>query len=364
MKDKLLDIMKENYIIAEGKLCFDSIPCSGLTLQKIREKVIGYGSVEVFDENSQCMIVFVNHGLSRYTNGLIGIQIVGNSIDIISSVDSKLFAEMHAKNQKESFIKILHGEKKSKKLILPVSLVVIALTSSLLYNTSKSDRTPIITPSNTVEMKSEEDELRVKYVNIVTNYNTLVTEYNKISSNLYIEGIENVRTEALLIQKDAEYNNWTKSKLESNIDVIVDEFSKLMFEYGVINQISNIDEKFIEEGYDHVTEDNDPNKMLNIDGGYVSCVYFTLSSIPQEVVKGDTIIEKGTDAGGAIEIYRTVEDAKQRVEYLKSFDNTLIVSGSYDIIGTVVIRTSYLLSKEDQVLVTSTIKNYLAFINE
>ena len=55
---------------------------------------------------------------------------------------------------------------------------------------------------------------------------------------------------------------------------------------------------------------------------------------------GDTIIDKGTDGGGAIEVYANVEDAESRNEYLAGFDGGVLASGSHIVVGTCVVRTS------------------------
>ena len=39
---------------------------------------------------------------------------------------------------------------------------------------------------------------------------------------------------------------------------------------------------------------------------------------------GDSPVSKGTDGGGAIEVYGTLEDAEARCEYLHGFDNTIL----------------------------------------
>lgn len=95
--------------------------------------------------------------------------------------------------------------------------------------------------------------------------------------------------------------------------------------------------------------------MLGKDGGYTACLYFTISDIDSDSVEGDTIVDKGTDVGGAIEVYKSVKDAEARCEYLSGFDNTLLYSGSYAIIGTMVIRTSYRLDGESQLELTTEI---------
>lgn len=104
-----------------------------------------------------------------------------------------------------------------------------------------------------------------------------------------------------------------------------------------------------------VTKDRDPNMYLGKKGGYTACIYFAADSIDQETADGPDLIAKGTDAGGAVEIYETVEDAVNRCEYLSGFDQTLMYSGSYLLLGTMVIRTSYQLSDQEQIEYTDRI---------
>lgn len=101
-------------------------------------------------------------------------------------------------------------------------------------------------------------------------------------------------------------------------------------------------------GYSAVTEDNDPNGNLNKQGGYTAQIYFSSDLINQNDIYGDTLIDKGTDAGGSIEIYASVEDAKNREEYLSSFDGGILASGSHIVIGTILIRTSNELTASQQ----------------
>jgi len=89
-----------------------------------------------------------------------------------------------------------------------------------------------------------------------------------------------------------------------------------------------------------VTEDNDPNGHLGKQGGYTAQIYFSLDSIDQSRVSGETVIEKGTACGGSIEVYENEEDAKIRDDYLASFDGSILSNGYHTIIGTCVIRIS------------------------
>lgn len=98
-----------------------------------------------------------------------------------------------------------------------------------------------------------------------------------------------------------------------------------------------------------VTEDNDPNGDLNTDGGYYAAVFFSVDLIDQDEVYGEDLIDRGTDAGGCIEAYKTVEDAESRNEYLAGYDDSLLfISGYHTVIGTLVIRTSQKLTDNDQ----------------
>ena len=60
------------------------------------------------------------------------------------------------------------------------------------------------------------------------------------------------------------------------------------------------------------------------------------------------LIDKGTDAGGAIEVYSTVEDAEKRRDYLATYDGTIFANGTHTVIGTVLVRTSNELTASQQ----------------
>lgn len=100
-----------------------------------------------------------------------------------------------------------------------------------------------------------------------------------------------------------------------------------------------------------VTEDNDPNGQLHKAGGYTSTVYFEHENVDQSEVytsgSGDTV-DKGTDGGGAVEVYENKADAEKRNDYLANFDGTVFASGSHLVAGTVIIRTSDLMTASQQ----------------
>lgn len=102
-----------------------------------------------------------------------------------------------------------------------------------------------------------------------------------------------------------------------------------------------------------VTEDQDPNGNLHKSGGYTSTVYFESKNVDQSDVYvsgeySDVLIDKGTDAGGAIEVYEKVEDAEKRRDYLASYDGSIFANGTHTIVGTVLVRTSNKLTATQQ----------------
>ena len=97
-----------------------------------------------------------------------------------------------------------------------------------------------------------------------------------------------------------------------------------------------------------VTEDTDPMNNLNKAGWYTANVYFSYQLVNQENVIGDDLIDKGTDAGGSIEVDKTKSEAKKRNEYLATFDGGILSPGSHTVVGTIVIRTSNELTASQQ----------------
>ena len=102
-----------------------------------------------------------------------------------------------------------------------------------------------------------------------------------------------------------------------------------------------------------VTEDQDPNGNLHKAGGYTSTVYFESKNVDQSDIYisgeySDVLIDKGTDAGGAIEVYENVEDAEKRRDYLATYDGTIYANGTHTVIGTVLVRTSNKLTATQQ----------------
>lgn len=141
------------------------------------------------------------------------------------------------------------------------------------------------------------------------------------------------------------------------ISLLNDAYNKLDLSIQQFKQLTNPSEEFVitrlqtvDEIADvrAVTEDNDPNGQLHKQGGYTATVYFESKNVNQSDAYGDNLIDKGTDAGGAVEVYATQEDADKRNTYLSAFDGGALSSGSHKVVGTVIVRTSQLLNASQQ----------------
>lgn len=177
-----------------------------------------------------------------------------------------------------------------------------------------------------------------------------------------------------LPKKTADINAETK-KLSEPLDYssVINAISEKQTAYQnsvlQMKQITNPNEDFVIQrlkgipnisGYQAITEDHDPNGNLNKQGGYTSTVYFSTPLIDQSSVYGNDIVDKGTECGGAIEVYASEEDAEKRDSYLASFDGAgMLNSGSHKVLGTIVIRTSTKLTATQQNEFTNNITNKL-----
>lgn len=77
-------------------------------------------------------------------------------------------------------------------------------------------------------------------------------------------------------------------------------------------------------------------------------VFFSSNLVDQESVYGDTVLEKGTDGGGSIDIFPSVEEAEKRNDYLAGCEGLFVDPGSHTVVGTIVVRISSELSEEKQ----------------
>ena len=161
--------------------------------------------------------------------------------------------------------------------------------------------------------------------------------------------IEEVEKETMKLKQPLDYANEIKN-LKDKTEAVENSFKQLAqitnpTEDSIIlklQQLADIGE------IASVTEENDPNGNLNKAGGYTATVYFSHKNVNKEDIFGSDLIDKGTDAGGSIEVYPTEEDAYRRNDYLSGFDGSALSSGSHTVIGTLVVRTSDKLTATQQ----------------
>lgn len=115
-----------------------------------------------------------------------------------------------------------------------------------------------------------------------------------------------------------------------------------------------------------VTEDHDPNKKLNKQGGYIGCIYFRDSRIKNTDIKdtkSNDVIEIGTEGGGAVEVFKTEAEAQARDSYLEMIQSITGTTSSHYVRGTCVIRTSEHLKGSEQISLTDSITKSLIAID-
>lgn len=168
---------------------------------------------------------------------------------------------------------------------------------------------------------SETKALRVSVPDMDSNIDGIYSQVEEISSTDYATGLNNLSTACNALDKSIQQFNKVNNPSEEYVIQCLEK----------VEHVVDISA---------VTEDNDPNGQLGKAGGYTATVYFSSDWVNQSDVYGDTIIDKGTDAGGTVEVYANVEDAETRNEYLASFDGGVFSSGSHTVVGTCVIRTS------------------------
>lgn len=250
---------------------------------------------------------------------------------------------------------------KAKKEKNPVLWIVLAISAAILLSLILLFAL-LISPLQ---------KMTIEYNLAVQKYNVQADTYNSLVKKTSVDNLDGfVSSVEKLSLVDTGYSSVIRSflggnsakKTQADIQTINDLTTYISDEAKILKQITAPPESWVinrlrnvEDILDiqQVTADNDPNGLLNKEnGGYSACIYFTTTGIE---VEGNDPVEKGTDGGGAIEVYKTLEDAEARCEYLSGFDNTILYTGSYAIVGTMVVRISYVYTSEAQYEMTNRI---------
>ncbi len=261
------------------------------------------------------------------------------------------------------------------------SLLLVALSIVICFaGCTNEEKEKATAEFNEVVSKVEKNNSDIETA--ISDLQTLVDSENPPLDNATIDNATTVITEARTkIVEIPEIPSKTEQIISATEDLLKNSdcsetLTKLQSANKALSasikqmqQVTNPKEAFIIErltglpnitGMEAVTEDNDPNGNLNKQGGYTATVYFASDLVDQSDLSGKTIIDRGTEGGGSIEVYPTVEDANRRNEYLAGFDGMgMLSSGSHSVVGTVVIRTSDRLTASQQKEMEKNIYNSL-----
>lgn len=271
--------------------------------------------------------------------------------------------------------------KKKPVLIIGIVGLVLIILSGAYYFNSILPHQKAVESYNTLSKKVKKQnkilENKIDSANTIIKENARPLEERTLedlktqveSSQKRIKKVPKIKTNTVDIKKQIKE---LKKEVDYSTDIksIVQKIDSYSTSVQQLKQITNPTNIFIEErlkeidtitGVQSVTETNDKNELLNKQGGYTASVYFTDNEVTEEV-DGRDIVEKGNMAGGNVEVYKTVAEAKKRDDYLSAFDGTptFINAGSHYIFGTIIIRTSpYLTASQQQDLTNKIYKKLI-----
>ena len=349
--------------VEENKIEFSSISSNGISFVKLCRLLSENGRVLETDSTSQSCIVAISAPPTSLNEGVAAVLLYGDTLYLAAYAREGLIKQHTAKKIIARLTKImpnteLSEHKKKCPLILWVILGILIVICLCVISVFVLAIKPLQKAADNYNLAVQE------YNSHADTYNSLVQKTsvdNLQGFSASVEKLEPVSTETSAIIYSF-LNGNSAQKTEADIQTIHDlsnclsddiEILKQITapsEFWVMNRLENVDDIL---SIQPVTPDNDPNGLLNKEnGGYSACIYFTSTGIE---VDGATPVDTGTDGGGAVEVYRSLEDAESRCEYLSGFDNTILYTGSYAIIGTMVIRISYIYTDEAQYEMTDRI---------
>ena len=352
MMDKvLLEKLNKVEEIQEDKIYVSELEDAKFSILKVRDYMMTYGAIVEEDLDKQIYIAYFKVGTFNPKRILVGTILKENKLTVVG------YSGNSAKKVVDELIQHLSAKKnpknpKKKPFILTLCLVV-ALSGVCSYF--------IVSPA----IEATKD-----YNVAVEFFNEKVEVYNDLVSKVSIDNIEGVpgETPTLSIEKtdffavvSSVLKGNTASKIKNDEATIYEMADILQDNEKILERINNPSNKYVEsclknieeiDKIKSVTKDNDPNGFLGKEHGYTSCVYFTIDGLELDGVKSTDPVVRGTNGGGCVEVYQSLQDAIDRCDYLKQFDNTILYSGSYAIVGTMVIRTSYVLINEQQYTLT------------
>lgn len=343
------------------------INANNITFLKLRDKLFMFA--HILEEEIENKIYVVELKPSKFShNVVIAMKLRGNRLFLCGFCkldSSKQSTTIRAINLIEDTINDKGTIKKSYRksmIIYGIIVIVLIICLAIIFNVIKIIRA---TERYNIE---------------VEKYNATVLEYNDLTTKGDFSTISDMpkKMESLSIQNTDFISSLRVFFSENNVTKISNDTSTIndmtKANENVIlmaKQVVAPEQEFVMErlkeveiidAIESVTEQNDVNGLLGKENGYYGCVYFSTNLLDNNEILGNSLVDKGTDGGGAIEIFSDVNSAKERCEYLASFDGTVLTTGSYALVGTMVIRTSYKLDSTEQYKITDEIVKELTSI--
>ncbi len=361
-KQSLLSVLNKYVDFEEKNILFKEIETQNLSLIKLREIIYSIGNLLEEDETNRIFICTVKSGHLNLNTAYVAIQLLDNKVSFAIYAREGLIKQNTSKKVLDLFIEIINkAMKKSKgnpkKYFLILFLIIISAIGILFIPKYLSLDDAILCTK--------------QYNSTIKEYNRSVETYNAIAKKSFLDNIDGYLSEydKLSTQSTNSKDVWNSLFNGNSVTTIKEDINTLTeMKYSIDTkseiaaQLINPKEEWVISKLENctdlsniqaVTESNDPNKLLNKDGGYTSTIYFTVNQISND--DNANSIELGTDGGGCIEVYKNIDDAKSRCTYLESFNNSILATGSYSLIGTMVVRTSYQLDEESQYNLTDEI---------
>lgn len=350
--ERLTNIIGNHIELNKCSIKQDNLYLNTSDIDSIKEKLIIIGDVIEYNKENSELLLKIRIKESNYTDSYVALLVKDKIIYIVAVSKEGIFKQHIAKKNINRVKNILLNKKNNviknlkRFIVVIVALALFAFISIYYIDDGKYQK------------------YLNNYSNVINNYNNTVKEYNELASSLYLNNIDIIDKNIDLLNEQVLMNEVSKKNVKSKCKYIEEELINLIDKYASLQNINHPSEEQIlnalyniEEITDicPVSKDNDPNGLLNKEKGYYSCIYFKDEAVDQSIIPGNTTIEKGTDCGGAIELFNNSNDALERCNYLEQFDDTLLYSGSHEILGTIIIRTSYLLSSDDQLKLTNNI---------
>ena len=374
-----------------------------LSIKQMRDRLYMMGNILYEDLDRQVYVAKIRAGYCNMNSAVVAMQLQGKRLYVAGYAKEGVINQNICEQAFQKLSDVAHGKEivissKSKWIFPSILGLVIVVTIVAMCRNSLAPEEMI--PTSDINVGIEKDttaqettlspeelafiaevELTIEatkdYNTAVRIFNLRVDEYNVAVQQASIDNITGLPSsvEYLAIVSETYEDNTavvrgdnSKEKIAADTETVLEMASQVEQATLVVKQITAPSGEWVMErlggvesitGMQAVTEEINPDGLLDKEGGYSDCIYFTVAAAIPNDVPGDSIVAKGTDAGGAVEIYSTLADAEARVEYLAGFDGTVLYSGSYAIVGTMVIRTSYKLTNEQQFEITNAITSAL-----